>query len=66
MVLSKFKITNLKRQITNKSQIAIPNDPNMHRSSIVSIPPDLNSGGSDVWNFEFGSLEFICDLVFGA
>jgi len=26
----------------------------------------IDSGSSGVWNFEFGSLKFICDLVFGA
>jgi hypothetical protein len=57
-----FKITNLKHQITNKSQIPIPNDRN--RFGILNfghcdLPFDLTQGGELVEPFE------ICDLLFG-
>jgi len=32
----------------------------------VIMPFGTNAGGSGVWNFEFGSLGFSCDLIFGA
>jgi hypothetical protein len=32
----------------------------------VMIPLSKTVDGSFVWNFEFGSLRFIWDLVFGA
>jgi hypothetical protein len=32
----------------------------------VIMPFGTNAGGSGVWNFEFGSLEFVWNLGFGA
>jgi len=32
----------------------------------VIMPFCTNTRGSGVWDFEFGSLEFVCYLVFGA
>jgi hypothetical protein len=32
----------------------------------VMMPWDIPNGGTVVWNFEFGSLLFVCVLVFGA
>jgi hypothetical protein len=46
------KITNSKHQISNKSQIPIFNDQNLLWGDIV-------------WVFEFRSLEFVCNLIFG-
>jgi len=32
----------------------------------VVMPFGTIAGGSGLWNFEFGSLEFSCDLILGA
>jgi hypothetical protein len=62
------KIPNHKHQITNKSQISIFNDQNILRNSIalfadlgppLMMPLIKSEDGSFVWNFEFGSLEFV-------
>jgi len=63
------KIPNLKYQITNKSQISIFNDQNIHHKRIASLRKPVSAGdatagdttvdGLFVWNFEFGSLGFI-------
>jgi hypothetical protein len=74
-VLKDNKIPNLKHQITNKSQITIFNDRNIHHRSTASLRKPKSAGdetvghnldGSFVSNFEFGSLEFIWELAFGA
>ncbi|MGD2014671.1 MAG: hypothetical protein PVG84_13025 [Desulfobacterales bacterium] len=65
-VLSDNKVTNLKHQITNKSQITIFNDRNTHHSRIVSLRKPGLAGddaiGQDckgIIGFEFGSLGFV-------
>ena len=59
------KIPNLKYQITNKFQISIFNDPNIHHSCIASHHQlrasgrdavSTTRGGFFVLNLEFGSL----------
>jgi hypothetical protein len=73
--LGENKIPNLKHQITNKSQISIINDQN-NLPNWLSSTCKPGSAGDDVrgrsesgllvLNFEFGSLEFIWNLFFGA
>ena len=67
----KHKISNLKLQITNKSQTSIFNDQNMHHNSIewhrkTQVLRWFCRRKQSIWNFEFGSLKFIWDLEFGA
>ena len=63
-----YKIPNLKHQMTNKSQISIYNDPNIHYRCFHGFtnpdPPVMISlgtyaDGAYVWNFEFGYLGFV-------
>jgi len=63
-----FEITNLKHQITNKSQITNTNDLNYFDLSGIDENIFFNSfaflQGHKVWNFEFRSLFVIWDLFF--
>ena len=74
-VLWENKIPSLKHQFPNKSQISIFNDQNISRSYNrlpCSFCLPMTSkwytfvDGSKVWNFEFGSLRVVWDLIFGA
>jgi hypothetical protein len=52
------KITNYKRQISNKSQKR-----QISNKSQIAIFNDQNFSGQDiVWIFEFWSLEIVCSL----
>jgi hypothetical protein len=73
--LQTIKIPNYKHQNTNKSQISISNDRNLQLGCTVVLMEFISTDISTlwlgdiaafVWNFGIESLEFICDLLFGA